>query len=152
MSVAPAQANGGDDVRPACMPSAAPPLLGFMAGAGHWLVEAGSGVQVIDAAITPVPLTRPWYLGLVRYRQRLLGAIDLSGLHGAEVAPVKPTERLLVLPPPWHSALRVDRVQGLMDAASLENADANGVRWQRLDIHRLCISADFLNAGLGAMK
>lgn len=126
-------------------------LLGFTAGNEHWLVEAGSGVQVIDAAITPVPLARPWYLGLVRYRQRLLGAIDLAGLRGAEVAPARPTERLLVLPQPWSTALRVDHVQGLMAAANQGVADADGVRWQRLDIPGLCTSAVFLNAGLYAL-
>ncbi len=141
--------------------SSAPPgdhsdaLLGFIAGDEYWLLEPDSGVQVIDAAITPVPLAKPWYLGLVRHRQRLLGAIDLAGIRGAEVAPVKSIERLLVLPSPWHTALRVDRVQGLIDAAQVSTTeadpDAGGVRWRRLDIQRLCTSAEFLDAGLRAM-
>jgi twitching motility protein PilI len=125
-----------------------PMRLGFVTAGTHWLVDAGSGLQVIDAAITPVPLTQPWFLGLVRHRQQLLGAIDLSGLRGAEVGPLRPTERLLVLPERWRSALRVDRVQGLMNATAQAAAQADGVLWQVLDIEALCTSPDFLHAGL----
>ncbi len=124
--------------------------LGFIAGGEHWWVDAACGVQVIDAAVTPVPLTRRWYLGLVRYRQKLHGAIDLAGLRGAEVAALRPTERLLVLHERWRTALRVDRVHGLMEAASANDEDADGMRWQWLDIRRLCTSPTFLHAGLSS--
>lgn len=125
-----------------------PARLSFIAGGEHWWVDAASGLQVIDAAVTPVPLTRRWYLGLVLYRQKLLGAIDLAGLRGAEVAALRPTERLLILPERWRTALRVDRVLGLVDAASVSDGDADGMRGQWLDIQRLCTSPTFLHAGL----
>jgi twitching motility protein PilI len=150
-----------------------PAPLGFVAGGIRWLVESGQGVQVIDAVITPVPLAQPWYLGLVRHRQKLLGAVDLAGLCGLAVLPLKTPERMLVLPGPWHAALRVDRVQGLVDALPLplaretdaapsmqvqeasvlahhseERVDGAGTRWRVLDVARLCTSAAFLHAGI----
>ncbi len=139
-------------------------LLAFIAGGERWLLDPGRSVQVIDAAVTPVPLTRPWYLGLVRRRQRLFGVIDLGGLAGRAVPPLKPEERLLVLPEVCGAALRVDCVQGLLDAAGLMAAalpepcpwpwvvaardDAHGQRWQVLDIGQLCSAPVFLQAGI----
>ncbi len=100
-------------------PAAGTALLGFAAGGKRWLVDPRQDVQVIDAPITPVPLTQPWYLGLVLLGQRLIAAIDLAGLGGAEVGLRKPVERLLLLPERWQTALRVERVYGLRDAAGL---------------------------------
>lgn len=106
-------------------PPAGAALLGFAAGGKRWLIDPRQDVQVIDAAITPVPLTQPWYLGLVLLGQRLIAAIDLAGLGGAEVVARKPVERLLLLPERWQTALRVERVYGLRDAAGLIVNDAN---------------------------
>ena len=100
------------------------PRLGFSAGGRHWCIEAGPGVQVIDAVITPVPLTQPWYLGLVRHRQALVGVIDPAGLGGAPVVPVSDgTTRVLVLNEPWPLALRVERVHGLINAPMQTGVD-----------------------------
>ncbi len=107
------------------MPPVGAALLGFAAGGQRWLVDPGQDVQVIDAPITPVPLTRPWYLGLVLLGQRMIAAIDLAGLGGAEPGARKPVERLLLLPERWHTALRVERVYGLRDAAGLRANDAH---------------------------
>ena len=111
------------DPLPAVLPAtAAVAKLGFVAGGERWLVDSGRGAQVIDARVTPVPLTRPWFLGLVRHQQTLLSAVDLGGLCGRAVPSLKPTERLLVLPAPWNTALRVERVHGLVDATALAMA------------------------------
>ncbi len=148
-------------------------LLGFAAGGQRWLVDPGQDVQVIDTAITPVPLTRSWYLGLVLLGQRLIAAIDLAGLGGAGVSSRKPVERLLLLPERWQTALRVERVYGLcyagdlrasdaypapLQAASAPGAtppwcgamltDADDQHWQVLDVAQLCTSPDFLQAGI----
>ncbi len=116
----------------ASLAEAAPPtqpagaaLLGFAAGGQRWLVDLGLDVQVIDAAITPVPLTRPWYLGLVLLGQRLIAAVDLAGLGGADVGARKSVERLLLLPERWQTALRVERVYGLRDVPGLRANDAH---------------------------
>lgn len=158
-------------------PRAGAALLGFAAGGKHCLVDPGQDVQVIDAAITPVPLARPWYLGLVLHGQRLIAAIDLAGLGGADVFARKPVERLLLLPERWQTALRVERVYGLRDVAGLRAndahpslgpassapdtapdaappwwgamfVDADGQHWQVLDVAQLCTSPAFLQAGI----
>jgi len=134
----PAKSVMSDAGLAATRPAATPSLLGFIAGGERWLVDSGRGVQVIDAVITPVPLTRPWYLGLVLRQQKLLGAIDLSGMRGRAVAPLRPTERLLVLPEPWQAAVRVDQLHGLMDASAV-------------DIDPLPASAAVPSSGLDAM-
>lgn len=104
------------DPPPAAAQGGAGARLGFVTGGIRWLVDAGQGAQVIDAAVAPVPLAQPWYLGLVRHRQMLLGVVDLAGLCGLAVLPLKTPERMLILPGPWHAALRVDHVQGLVGA------------------------------------
>ncbi len=150
------------------------PRLGFSAGGRHWSIEAGPGVQVIDAVITPVPLTQPWYLGLVRHRQALVGVIDPAGLGGAPVVPVSDgTTRVLVLNEPRPIALRVERVHGLINApmqtgvnvTNDADADTDGDRdgdrerdadaddgnrqcWQTIDLAQLWASPQFLQAGL----
>ncbi len=149
------------------------PRLGFSAGGQQWSVNAGPGVQVIDAVITPVPLTQPWYLGLVRHRQTLFGVIDPAGLGGAPVARVSDgATRVLLLTEPRPIALRVERIHGLIDAATPTRADveidtdidrdagadadgdgdgdADGDRqcWQTIDVVQLWASPEFLQAGL----
>lgn len=158
---------------PPSMPLAGAALLGFASGGKHWLVDPGQDVQVIDAAITPVPLARPWYLGLVLHGQRLIAAIDLAGLGGADVGARKPVERLLLLPERWRTALRVERVYGLRNASGMRAnearphldqassapdatppwwgamlTDADGQQWQILDVAQLCTSPAFLQAGI----
>ncbi len=156
-------------------PAAGAALLGFAAGGQRWLVDPAPDVRVIDASITPVPLARCWYLGLVLLGQRLIAAIDLAGLGGAEVGARKSVERLLVLPERWQTALRVERVYGLLDVAGLHASDshasfsqalaaypapdarppwcdaklvdADGQCWQVLDLAQLCASPAFLQAG-----
>lgn len=172
------EAAPGTAPMPASAPAPVPALLGFIAAEKRWLLDPRRGVHVMDAAITPVPLTRPWYLGLVRYRQKLLGVIDLAGLRGAFVSARAGSERLLVLPEPSTIALRVERVFGLIDAASLTVVDAHslapspssasgadaastpwhgamlvdadGACWQMLDVAQLCMSPVFLQAGVAA--
>ncbi len=157
-------------------PPAGAALLGFAAGGQRWLVDPAPDMQVIDAAITPVPLARSWYLGLVLLGQRLIAAIDLAGIGGAEVGAPQSMERLLLLPERWQTALRVERVYGLLDVAALNAsescasasqaisaypatdarlpwsgaklADADGQRWQVLDVAQLCTSPAFLQAGI----
>ncbi|MEO0317873.1 MAG: hypothetical protein RL404_1550 [Pseudomonadota bacterium] len=162
-----------DNLMQAASGGSAASRLGFVAGGIRWLVDTAPGVQVIDAAIAHVPLTQPWYLGLVRHQQKLLGVVDLAGLCGRAVLPVKTPERMLVLPAPWHVALRVDRLYGRVDTQPLPDGqgtdkppptpfpeasgpvlggealvDAGGTRWHVLDVTRLCTSAAFLQAGI----
>ncbi len=90
--------------------------------ARHWLFDLAFIAEVISVpAITTVPFTRPWYLGLVNHRGDLAGVIDLDGLTGAPVAPARDGDRLLVLSAslPVRCALRVAQLGSTLDRASL---------------------------------
>jgi twitching motility protein PilI len=53
--------------------------LGLAIGGARYLVDlAEVGEIVAPVPVTPVPLTRPWYLGLANVRGSLLGVIDLA--------------------------------------------------------------------------
>ncbi len=133
--------------------------------ARHWLFDLAHVAEVIAVpAITAVPFTRPWYLGLVNYRGDLAGVIDLDGLTGAPVAPLREGERLLVLSPslPVRCALRVAHLGGTVDRTSLRAVapdpglpawastgyeDAAGIRRTRVDIDALMRDSAFIDIG-----
>lgn len=133
--------------------------------ARHWLFELAFIAEVIAVpAITAVPFTRPWYLGLVSHRGELAGVIDLDGLTGAPVAPPHERDRLLVLSPalPVRCALRVAQLGGTLDRASLRAVatdpglpswasisyeDAAGLRRTRVDIESLVCDPAFIDIG-----
>jgi twitching motility protein PilI len=79
-------------------------------GARRWLFELGHTDQILAGEIpTPVPFTRPWFLGLVNHRGQLINVIDLDGFAGAAPRPWQREDRLLVLSSdlPLRCALRV---------------------------------------------
>lgn len=51
--------------------------LGVLLGELHFLIPLGDMEEILPAgAITPVPLTHPWFLGLRSVSGRLIGVID----------------------------------------------------------------------------
>ncbi len=132
----------------------------------HWLFELACIAEVIAVpAMTAVPFTRPWYLGLVNHRGDLAGVIDLDGLTGAPVPPPHERDRLLVLSPalPVRCALRVAQLGGTVDRASLRAAaadpalpawasmryeDAAGTPHSRVDIDALLCDPEFIDISL----
>ncbi|MFY9317299.1 MAG: chemotaxis protein CheW [Burkholderiales bacterium] len=135
--------------------------LGVQAGAQAWLVNLADAGEVIPApAITPVPLTKPWFRGVANIRGKLYAVVDLPAFLGG--APVAPGEqvRLLLLGEKFRtgSALLVDRLLGLRGAEVLEPqpasagppwlkaeyVDRDGMRWKELDVARLVQDVAFL--------
>ncbi len=54
-------------------------FLGVQIGDQHWLLSLSDTGEVLDyQPPARVPLTQPWYLGLVNARGNLLGVIDFS--------------------------------------------------------------------------
>ena len=97
--------------------------LGVQAGAEAWLVSLADAGEVIPApAITPVPLTKPWFRGVANIRGKLYGVVDFPAFLGG--APVAPGEqvRLLLLGDKFRmgSALLVDRLLGLRGAENFQ--------------------------------
>jgi twitching motility protein PilI len=136
--------------------------LGVQAGAEAWLVSLADAGEVIPApAITPVPLTKPWFRGVANIRGKLYGVVDFPAfLGGAAVAPGEQV-RLLLLGDKFRlgSALLVDRLLGLRGAENFqarpmadggapwlmaEYGDKDGTQWKELDVPRLVQDPTFL--------
>lgn len=132
---------------------------------GHWLFALAQMDEIIAApALTPVPLTRPWYLGLIHHRSELIGAVDLDAFLGAPTADAQPADRLLLLSPALslRCAIRVRRVHSLLDLARLNPvpalpgapawagprfADRHQTVWTRVDAAALLTDPAFLDIG-----
>ncbi len=134
-------------------------------GTRHWLFELACAAEVIAVpALTAVPFTRPWYLGLINHRGELAGVVDLDGLSGAPVQPWCATDRLLVLSPalPLRCAIRLSHLTGIVDRTAMREAGrdhdlpdwsplslegADGVRRAWVDIDALMRDPVFIDIG-----
>jgi twitching motility protein PilI len=134
-------------------------------GCGQWLFALAQTAEIIALTVpTPVPLVRPWYLGVIHHRSEITGVIDLDGLLGAPVAPWRTTDRLLVLATtlPLRCAIRVVRVQTLPDPSRLSVlprtpdapswvtsrlADGDGGCWDSIDADALLRDPAFIDIG-----
>ncbi len=142
-------------------------FLGFESGADRWLVDLADAGEVLPvSALSEVPLTRPWFLGIANIRGTLYGVTDLAAFHGAEPTPIRPETRLLLAGARFgsNSALLVSRTQGLKPLATLETIegavvkaqpwrgaqyrDAEGRTWTRLQMAELLGAAQFLDVAL----
>lgn len=133
------------------------------------LADAGEILAVPD--ITPVPLTKSWYRGLANVRGNLLGIIDLSLFAGGSATPIDKDSRVLAFAAELHfsSGILVSRMLGLRSAADLSApsegdapasdddlygpwlrarlVDAQGGRWDELDLVALTADERFLQIG-----
>ena len=58
--------------------------LGMQLGTETWLVDLGDAGEVIPVpAVTPVPLTRPWFKGVANVRGNLYCVIDFPAFLGS---------------------------------------------------------------------
>lgn len=127
---------------------------------------ASAGEIFAPGALRPVPHTRPWFLGVANLRGGLHGVVDLAAFLGlrAPLAPDAPREqsRLLAFNPALGSqcAVLVDRLAGLRSADQMQPEpaddgprpafattrwrDADGRRWQEIDLGLLARSEPFL--------
>ncbi|KWR81212.1 MULTISPECIES: chemotaxis protein CheW [Cupriavidus] len=138
--------------------------LGVVVGQRNWLLpllETGEVIEMRQPA--GVPLTQPWYRGLVNARGNLLGVIDFAMFCGDGPTPVQPGSKIVVLSRHVERACGIiaTRVLGLRHAADLTPAqgeepegwqglrfaDREGRGWQVLDIGQLLASPAFLQAG-----
>lgn len=97
--------------------------LGVMIGQTRWLLnlqEAGEIVSV--GAITKVPLTRDWYLGLSNIRGNLISVIDFARFQGAPSTLVDKDSRIIAFAPglSFNCGLLVSKVMGLRNIAEME--------------------------------
>lgn len=97
--------------------------LGVMIGETRWLLnlqEAGEIVSV--GAVTPVPLTRDWFLGLINVRGNLVSVIDLARFRGMSATQIEKDSRVIAFAPSlsFNCGLLVSRVMGLRNVADME--------------------------------
>jgi twitching motility protein PilI len=119
------------------------------------LLEAGEIAPV--PALTQVPLTQPWYLGLANIRGSLVGVVDLAAYLGLPaVAGNAPSgARIVTLAPALGvpCGLLATRVVGLRHAADMQAdgdklVDADGLDWTPLALAALVREERFLQVGL----
>ncbi len=129
--------------------------LAVVTASRTWLIGLAHVAEVIAVpAITTVPFTKPWYLGLFSHRGELAAAIDLDGLLGAPVPPRRDTDRLLLLSPslPLRCAIRVAQLTGIVDRAALQESESDSqlpawspARFEdAAGVHHACIDIDAL--------
>jgi twitching motility protein PilI len=141
--------------------------LGVMIGQSRWLLnlqEAGEIVAV--GAITGVPLTQDWYLGLTNIRGNLTSVIDLARFRGAAATPIEKESRVVAFAPTlaFNCGLLVSRVMGLRNISEMttESTPAEGPLawanqsyrdqesrvWTELNLSLIVQDPQFLHVGL----
>lgn len=150
--------------------------LGFLAAGCGWLIDLSDAAEIMPIpAVTTVPGTRPWFLGLINHRGKLTGVVDFERFVDHESPSRQTSGRLIVLSDRFSIAcsLRVAAVSGLMDvpgslppedlslsagasaAGSVEHPRwqgpdlrVKGKVWRRLDVAALISDNRFANAAL----
>jgi twitching motility protein PilI len=146
-------------------------FLGVQIGEHHWLLSLTETGEVLDyQPPARVPLTQPWYLGLVNARGNLLGVIDFGLFCGEAPAAGGASTKIVVLSkdPQRACAIVVPRVAGLRSLSDLQPAEApidgreesrpwlgrawrdvQGTLWRELDVRQLLADPAFLQVGRG---
>lgn len=138
--------------------------LGLQVGSESWLVDLADAGEVLPVpAISPVPLTRPWFKGVASIRGKLYSVVDFPAFLGGTGVTLGEQARLLLIGERFRigSALLVDRSLGLRNPERLtyrarstqspwlkaEYADTDGTQWKELDLPQLVQHPDFLGVG-----
>jgi twitching motility protein PilI len=140
-------------------------------GGSHWLIDlADSGEVVPLPALTPAPLTKPWFVGIANIRGMLYSVVDFSAWRGGAATPCNAQSRLLLVGARHglNSALLVNRALGLRPQLELRAVPAAKVgagetapawlggrfvdtrdqAWTQLRIPALLADADYLDVAL----
>jgi len=146
--------------------------LGLQSGGRHWLLKLEDAGEIVPLPeLTPVPLTKPWFLGLANVRGVLVSVVDLSLFGGGRPTVRAPEARIVLVADRWQvrAGLLVDRMLGLHAVEKMQPAlpddaaqasghpsgpwvgedllDAAGRRWTQLELQALVTSNEFLQAG-----
>ena len=91
--------------------------LGLMIGDERFLVDLSEAGEIVPLppVITPVPLAREWFRGLVNLRGMLFAVSDLAGFGGDGSTPLSKESRLLAVASRlnFNAAILVTRMLGL---------------------------------------
>jgi twitching motility protein PilI len=141
--------------------------LGLFSGNDRWLIRLADAGEVVTVPhMVPVPLTKPWFLGVSNIRGNLFSVIDFAKYLGRETPPISSQTRLVLFGPragELNAGLIVHRVLGLRNVAELAPAappqdapawygqrwmDGDGNAWQEIDLALLARDPTFLAVGL----
>ncbi len=157
------QQNLSERLKTAQASDAAGSRLGIEAGGELWLLDlADAGDVVTLPTLADVPLTKPWFAGMINIRGELYSVVDFSAFLGSAPVPQADQARVLLIGERHriNSALLVARVIGLRRAdtmrprpdatlsapwVSAEFIDDDGRIWKLLDIAALVNSPEFLH-------
>ncbi len=98
-------------------------LLGVQAGKDYWLLNLSDAGEVVPVpTVMPVPLTKPWFAGVVNIRGMLYSVVDFSAFQGGEPTVLNSDARLLLVGVKHgiNSALLVSKTLGLRSPETLE--------------------------------
>ena len=140
--------------------------LGLSCGDERWLIRLSDAGEVIAVpSIVPVPLTKPWFLGLANIRGNLFSVVDFAGFLGQPATAMSGMTRLILFSTragDLNAGVVVQRVLGLRNLSELAPAappqeapawyaerwmDADGNAWQEIDLARLAHDPAFLQVG-----
>jgi twitching motility protein PilI len=148
-------------------PLAEPARLAVRIGASAYLLDMNKAGEIVTAPpVTPVPWTKPWYLGLANVRGRLVGVIDIMRLAGG--APIAPedAQQLIVFNEDlkFNVGLLITRAFGLRNLRDLVPLgavedrtrpwearafrDADGSRLVEIDLQGLTTFEEFATIGV----
>lgn len=157
------QQNLSERLKTAEASDAAGSRLGIEAGDELWLLDlADAGDVVTLPQLERVPLTKPWFAGMIHIRGNLYAVVDFSAFLGAAPVPQTEQTRVLLLGDRHrvNSGLMVNRVIGLRRADTMhprqagaqgapwlakELVDEDGRIWKLLDVAALVNSPEFLH-------
>ena len=140
--------------------------LGIACGARRWLIRLAEAGEVIAVPpIVPVPLTKPWFLGLANIRGNLYSVIDFPAFQGEGKVAGGSLARLILLSSRGGESVGivVERVLGLRNLAQFTAEeidggapswqvagwrDAEGASWREIDLGLFARDPAFLQVGV----
>jgi twitching motility protein PilI len=141
--------------------------LGVMIGQRRWLLSLQEAGEILSVgAITKVPLTQDWYLGLLNVRGNLISVVDFARFLGHPSAAPDKESRIVAFAPglAFNCGLLVTRVLGLRNVAEMETkeqagegeaqwttnryVDRDSQEWTELDLSLVVQDPQFLHVGV----
>jgi len=132
-----------------------PARLALESGGEGWLLELADARELIPVpALTPVPMTQPWFRGVVGIRGELFGVMDFAAFRGLDATPLNLESRILIPHGRFgaNAALLFTRSLGLKAARSFEfepgegsARDATGRWWRNLFLEDVLAGSRFLD-------
>lgn len=141
--------------------------LGVLIGPSCWLLDLQQAGEIVAVgAITKVPLTQDWYLGLSNIRGNLTSVIDLARFQGFDRSVIDKDSRIVAFGSAlsFNSALLVSRVMGLRNLNEMQlqtdpapdaapwsarrYIDRESQVWAQLDLSLIVQDPRFLHVGI----